>query len=240
MDLLQRSLQANSSKLTAISSILRISIVFFTITFLLVLAFNALRSTDINEPVYAGEILGASTSKKDLLIEIKSPSGSYIVLTPPIVEEIKVAEVKYTEKLRKQEEERKREEERQRRIRQEKINAINAYLIRQGSPMAPYSELIIQVCEEYGTHYCKFFMSIAGVESGLGRICPPHNAWGWGHASYPSWEYSIPYVASKIAHNYYYKGYDSFEELAYSPYGPVNEEKWIQNLYFFYNSMPSL
>lgn len=176
----------------------------------------------------------------ELPTQIQSPSGVTLFVQEPDKEEIQEAKTKYEEKLRRIEEEKKRLEEKRKKERQAKVESLRQYLINYGSPMAPHAESVITVCETYGSHYCKFFMSIAGVESGLGRVCPPHNAWGWGKASYPSWEYSIPHVARQIANNYYYNGYDTFEKLAYSPYGPHNPEKWIQNLYYFYNSMPNL
>lgn len=225
-----------------IASFVRLFVGVFAIILVCILIADATGSTQESVLAYEaeGSVLGANTTQTTGNVVVSTYLGGTYELPYPTDQDFIEAEEKYAEKLRKLEEEKKRIEEQKRIERENKIASISGYLTRYKSPMAPYAALIYDSCIPYGSHYCKFFLSIAGVESGFGRVCPPHNAWGWGGARYPSWEYSIPLVSNAIATKYYLKGYNTFEKLAYSSYGPKNPEAWIVNLYSFYNKMPAL
>lgn len=192
------------------------------------------------EASYKGEVLGAFDNKvSDRNATYKSVNGVEYSIAAPSEVEIQEAEIKYKEKLRRIEEEKRRKAEEERRKRLNRVSKLENYLSTYGSPMSPHAETILQSCEKYGDHYCKFFLSIAGIESGYGRVaigcC---NAWGMMGVHWSSWEESIPAASDWIAANYYLKGVDTFEELAYSSYGPHDPEAWIGNLYSFYNKIP--
>lgn len=227
-----------------ISPYIRVVLGLLILIIVFVLAVNSINnSTAIGEvSAYEGEVLGEYI-KKDITgsYEIVSPNNVVFELKAPDKQEIEEAKTKYKEKVKRIEEEKRRREEEERRRRMQQIEALRAYLVKMGSPMAPYSENILNTCEPHGIHYCKYFLSIAGVESGFGRIpigcC---NAWGIVGVYYPSWETSIPKASNWLLNTYYYK-YSTFEQLAFSGYhGGDDEAKkaWISNLYYFYNQIP--
>ncbi|MDD3647641.1 MAG: hypothetical protein PHS44_04045 [Candidatus Dojkabacteria bacterium] len=184
----------------------------------------------------ASSVLGASTQISHDMV-FCTQTGVELSLARPVEGEIKEAKEKYELKLQKIAEEKRRIEEEKKRERMNRITGIQAYLTSQGSPMASYSDVILDACSQYGDHYCKYFLAIAGVESGLGRVCPGYSAWGMIGFRFNSWSEAITFSADWIAGNYYLKGCDTFEELAYSSYGPQNPEAWITHLYSFYNQM---
>lgn len=221
---------------------LRVIIGFAALTIVFILAFKSIKKSEVSLDVEAfdSDVLGISDFRgRENIVLIKSPNNVEFILKEPEEDEISEANVKYQEKLKRLEEERIRKEEEEDKLRIMKIDALQKYLNRQNSPMAPYAELILNSCEKYGNHYCKFYLSIAGVESGFGRICSSYSAWGMVSVKYPSWEVAIPRAADWIAKNYYLRGFNTFEKLSYdSSYGPVNQEEWVKHLYYFYNMLP--
>ena len=198
--------------------------------------FQAFRSETLTENIsavyikndYEPVVLGISTET----------SNNEVYLTPPNKEEADQALIAYKEKIKRIKEQKRKEEERKRQERLNKISALEAFLNRMNSPMAPHADIIYDTCIKQGSHYCKYYLSIAGVESGFGRIsigcCNAHGLVG---INYSNWEDSIKSSSNLISKYYYLKGYDTFETLAYSAYGPHEPEKWIENLYYFYNMM---
>jgi hypothetical protein len=189
----------------------------------------------------SGDVLGAYDETLTSTVTFSTQNDIELTIPEPSKEEMKEADVRYQEKLRKIEEEKKRKEEEERRAKQQRIDNLSNFLVSMNSPMAPYSELILDSCEKYGTHYCKFNLSIAGVESGFGRVCWEYSAWGQVGVNYPSWEVSIPKASDWLANNYFLKGANTFESLAKTTYhGGTDEQKqvWIGNLYYFYNRIP--
>ena len=66
---------------------------------------------------------------------------------------------------------------------------IDAYLA--GSPLAGYGAVFAQAAADYGVDP-RISPAISCIESGKGTVCfLPHNAWGWGTASWPDWESAI-------------------------------------------------
>ena len=66
---------------------------------------------------------------------------------------------------------------------------IDAYLA--GSPLAGYGAVFAQAAADYGVDP-RISPAISCIESGKGSVCfLPHNAWGWGTASWPDWESAI-------------------------------------------------
>lgn len=207
---------------------------------MLFLGFSTFKGEALQEDVYASILSEESYEEFNSVIVFSNNRVEY-KLEGPEEEEITTAKNKYEEKVKRIEDEKKKQLQFELQERQQKINAISNYLKKQGSPMAPYSHLILDSCEKYSAHYCKYFLSIAGVETGFGRVdYGSYNAWGWGGIRYGNWEISIPSVSDQIAKKYYLRGYNTFESLAYSSFGPQDPEKWIKHLYHFYNQMPAL
>lgn len=68
---------------------------------------------------------------------------------------------------------------------------IDAYLSSYGAPLAGYGSVFAQAAAEYGVDP-RLSPAIAVIESGGGKVCfKPHNAWGWGSASWSDWESAI-------------------------------------------------
>lgn len=68
---------------------------------------------------------------------------------------------------------------------------IDAYLSSYGAPLAGYGSVFAQAAAEYGVDP-RLSPAIAVIESGGGSVCfKPHNAWGWGSASWPDWASAI-------------------------------------------------
>jgi hypothetical protein len=218
---------------------LRIFFGISAIITILIIALESSKSRDLRFEAYAysESSEGASYEALQSIVYV-SPQNTAFIVEKPVDDDIDQAQKLYIDKINRQKEEARRKLEEQERIRNNKIQIIASYLKKQNSPMSPYAANIYDSCIKYGTHYCKYFLSIAGVESGLGRVCPAYNAWGWGKKRFSGWDQSIPYVSEEIAKKYYLNGYNTFEKLAYSAYGPQNPEKWITNLYSFYNQIP--
>ncbi len=177
--------------------------------------------------------------------EITGTSGNDAVsneIPKPKLKEIELAKQRKREEIARKRVEAERREYERKQKELEKVNRLRDYLASYGSPMAPYAKQILDSCMKYGKHYCKYFLSIAGVESGFGRIpigcC---NAWGWGSTSPSSWEVSISYHSDEIANRYFLRGFNTFEKLAYSSYhggDAAARNGWIRKLYSYYNQIP--
>jgi hypothetical protein len=218
----------------------RLIVATFALVSVLFVGFSTFNGETLQEDVYAS-ISNEDTHNEVNNFTISFTNGVEYELEEPNVDDINTAKKRHEEKLKRIEDEQKKLIEIEQQKNQQRINAISNYLIKQGSPMAPYSHLILNSCEKYSVHYCKYFLSIAGVETGFGRVdYGSYNAWGWGGIRYGSWELSIPRVADQIAKSYYLRGYNTFESLAYSSFGPQDPEEWIRHLYHFYNQMPAL
>ena len=97
---------------------------------------------------------------------------------------------------------------------------IDAYLA--GSPMAGQGATFAKAAWDYGVDP-RWSPAIAFTESSLGANCfLPHNAWGWGSASWGSWEEAIPAHVAGLARGY---GYTISIEGA-QKYCPPNWEAW--------------
>ncbi|MFC1780601.1 hypothetical protein ACFLY9_02810 [Patescibacteria group bacterium] len=211
---------------------------------IIILAFNTISESEATKEVEASSenILGVSDDRqaKEIVIVYSNNDIEY-ELKKPSEEEINEANMKYLEKLKRLEEERRQKEEEERKKRIAEVEALSSFLKKYGSPMASHADLILSTCEVYGKDFCKYSLSIAGVESGFGRVCSGFSAWGMIGVKYPSWEVSIPRAQKWLAETYYLKGYNTFERLAMTSYhGGSDEAKqiWVGNLYSFYKKIP--
>ncbi|MFR9006856.1 MAG: hypothetical protein ACLVKA_10885, partial [Collinsella aerofaciens] len=77
---------------------------------------------------------------------------------------------------------------------------IDAYLA--GSPLEGQGATFANAAWKYGVDP-RFSPAISNTESSKGRHCfRPHNAWGWGNASWGSWEEAIDAHVSGLARGY--------------------------------------
>ena len=97
---------------------------------------------------------------------------------------------------------------------------INDYLA--GSPMAGTGEIFAEAAWDYGVDP-RWSPAISAVESSKGAACfRPHNAWGWGSASWGSWDEAIRAHVSGLARGYGY----TLSESAAKKYCPPNWQHW--------------
>lgn len=97
---------------------------------------------------------------------------------------------------------------------------IDAYLA--GSPLAGQGTTFARAAYEYGVDP-RFSPAISFTESSKGAVCfLPHNAWGWGSASWGSWEEAIYAHVAGLA-----SGYDGqISEAAAQKYCPPTWQSW--------------
>lgn len=101
---------------------------------------------------------------------------------------------------------------------------IDAYL--GGSPLGGYGTTFAAAAWDYGVDP-RFSPAIAFAESSLGAYCfLPHNAWGWGSASWGSWEEAIYAHVAGLARGY---GYTVTYEGALK-YCPPNADQWYNTV----------
>ena len=97
---------------------------------------------------------------------------------------------------------------------------INRYL--SGSPLAGTGETFAEAAWDYGVDP-RWSPAISAVESSKGAACfKPHNAWGWGSASWDNWDDAIRAHVSGLARGYGY----TLSESAAKKYCPPNWQHW--------------
>jgi len=97
---------------------------------------------------------------------------------------------------------------------------IDSYLA--GSPLEGHGRTFAEAAWDYGVDP-RWSPAISFTESSQGRYCfRPHNAWGWGHASWPDWDTAIrDHVAGLAA------GYGPTISVAHAKrYRPPNWQYW--------------
>ncbi len=154
-------------------------------------------------------------------LEIKKPTEGHLKFVEKEIEVIK-------------------KEEEEKRIREARISEraekIRTYLASRGAPLANYARNIVEAGEKYGVEP-ELIAAISIIESGGGKICfKPHNAWGWGRASWPNWETAIDEYAQGLANGYVSKGLDTPSEIA-PIYCPPNRAYWARNVQDQMNKM---
>ena len=102
---------------------------------------------------------------------------------------------------------------------------IKKYLEKYNSPMAPYSDLIFQISEDYGFEYY-WIVAIAQQESNLCKKAPEgsYNCWGYGihkkgTLKFDNYEIAIKSYAEYLKREYFDKGLNT-PELIMKKYCP--------------------
>lgn len=108
---------------------------------------------------------------------------------------------------------------------------IKKYLERYNSPLAPYSDLIFQISEDYKFEYY-WIVAIAQQESNLCKKAPEnsYNCWGYGiHKKgtlrFDSYELAIKSYAEYLKKEYFDKGLNT-PELMMTKYCPSSNGSW--------------
>ncbi len=100
---------------------------------------------------------------------------------------------------------------------------IDAYLA--GSPLEGQGTTFATAAWKYGVDP-RWSPAISNTESSKGRHCfKPHNAWGWGSASWSSWEEAIDAHVSGLARGYGY----TISVANAKRYCPPNWFNWYNN-----------
>lgn len=108
---------------------------------------------------------------------------------------------------------------------------IDAFLA--GSPMAGTGTIFAEAAWDYGVDP-RWSPAIANTESSRGVICfLPFNAWGWGSASWGSWDEAIRAHVSGLAAGYGY----TISEWAAQKYCPPNWQAWYDRTVAAMNSI---
>lgn len=114
-----------------------------------------------------------------------------------------------------------------------------------GSPLQPYSELIVSKADEYNLDF-RLIPAIAMVESGAGRVMPrdSYNAWGFenGATRFTSWEYAIDRVAQTLKTEYLDKGLTTPEEIMpkYAPPSVLKGGPWAKKVNLLFDQMDEI
>ncbi len=97
---------------------------------------------------------------------------------------------------------------------------IDAYLA--GSPLAGYGYAFAEAACDYGVDP-RWSPAISNTESSKGAVCfLPHNAWGWGQASWPDWDTAIRAHVRGLAQGYGY----TISQAAAQKYCPPTWQDW--------------
>jgi hypothetical protein len=119
---------------------------------------------------------------------------------------------------------------------------IRNYLEKENSPLAPYSDLIVEVSDKYGLDY-RLLPAIAQKESGLCRVIPEgsHNCWGWGIHSkgtlmFDSYPEALETVAKGLRENYIDKGYVTAEQIM-KKYAHPDSTTWANGVNFYMDQL---
>lgn len=121
-----------------------------------------------------------------------------------------------------------------------RIESVQEFLTRYGSPLAPYAEHIVAASDIYGIDY-RLLPSIAMQESNLCKKAPKdsHNCWGFGIygkkiTTFDSYPQAIEAVSKTLAKEYVRKGLTSPGEIM-TKYTPSNTGAWANSVSFFMN-----
>lgn len=109
------------------------------------------------------------------------------------------------------------------------------------SPLAPHSDLILSVSQEFGLDW-RLLTAIAGAESTFGRNAPENcfNAWGWGIHSrgtlcFESWPEGIRTVGRGLRDKFLADGLTTIDQIMarYAPISLENGGSWARAVTYF-------
>lgn len=119
---------------------------------------------------------------------------------------------------------------------------IKRYLEKYKSPLAPYSDLIFELSEDYGFEYY-WIVAIAQQESNLCKKIPEgsHNCWGYGihkrgTLGFDNYEIALRSYAEYLKREYFDKGLNT-TELIMGKYCPSSNGSWAFGVNQFIREM---
>jgi hypothetical protein len=128
------------------------------------------------------------------------------------------------------------------RVEDARAEIIRQYLLRYESPLAPYSDYIVETADEYGLDF-RLTTAIAQQESNLCKKIPPesNNCWGWGIHSegtlgFDNYKRAIEEVTKGLRKDYLDKGLTSIEEIM-AKYTPLSNGSWAEGVNKFMDDM---
>lgn len=122
-----------------------------------------------------------------------------------------------------------------------RIIYLKEFLDKYNSPLADYSEEIVQLADRYNLDW-RLIPAISGVESTFGKNLPvgSYNAYGWanGRYAFDSWENSIQIVSQTLREKYYDNGAEDINHIA-KRYAPPSTT-WSWKVKYFMNKIDSI
>lgn len=119
-----------------------------------------------------------------------------------------------------------------------RVPLVKSYLLRYGSPLAPFADKIVSEAEKNGLDY-RLLIAIARQESNLCKFAPEntYNCWGWGiHKAgtlgFESYEEGIEVVSLGLKQGYIDKGLTTPEAIM-SKYTPSSNGSWARGVQSF-------
>jgi len=120
---------------------------------------------------------------------------------------------------------------------------IRQYLNGYGSPLEPYSDLIVQLSDQYNFDY-RWLIAIAQQESGLCRHIPDNsfNCWGWGIygdkvTRFDSYEDALRRISPQFT-SIFLKGSHSKDPMeVMKTYTPPSDGSWAEGVSTFFDNL---
>jgi hypothetical protein len=119
---------------------------------------------------------------------------------------------------------------------------LRQYMESYGSPLEPYSELIVQTADKYSLDF-RLITAIAQKESNICKVIPPesYNCWGWGVHSkgslgFSSFQEGIEEVSKGLRSDYLDKGLTTVNEIM-SKYTPLSNGSWAEGVNKYMSEM---
>ena len=119
---------------------------------------------------------------------------------------------------------------------------LRQYMENYGSPLAPFSDLIVQTADRYSLDF-RLITAIAQQESNICKVIPPdsYNCWGWGIHSkgslgFSSFQEGIEEVSNGLRTDYLNKGFTTIEKIM-SKYTPQSNGSWAKGVNEFMSEM---
>lgn len=120
---------------------------------------------------------------------------------------------------------------------------IRQYLNKYGSPLEPYSDLIVQLSDQYNFDY-RWLVAIAQQESGLCLHIPDNsfNCWGWGIygdkvTRFDSYESALRKISPQFT-EIFLKGAHSKDPMeVMKTYTPPSDGSWANGISTFFDNL---
>lgn len=122
-----------------------------------------------------------------------------------------------------------------------RVVALESFLEKYDSPLAPYSAYFIETADKYGLDW-RLVPAITGVESTFGKRIPynSYNAYGWANGAYSfnSWDESIDVVSKTLREKYIDRGATTVYQIS-RKYAPPSST-WAGKVKYFMRKIDPL